>query len=153
MEGKGWGVHLGPWPSDTGLQCKRADKGKPVEGKGGEPEHKPKAKGRAQWKPKSCNWADQVSGTSESQSQDNEEETDKDETPQMSSSKKRRARQKAFRTKAYKKDATPTFMYKGHKVPFAHRFCRKSPKEMRNNSGGMVNKWNNMYYSMKGLAQ
>ena len=34
VEDKGWGVHLGPWPSDTGLQGKHADKGKPMEGKG-----------------------------------------------------------------------------------------------------------------------
>ena len=55
VEGKGWGVHPGRWPSDTGRQGKRATKGKLVEGegKGGEPEHKPNAKGREQWKPKS----------------------------------------------------------------------------------------------------
>ena len=55
VEGKGWGVHHAHWPSDTGLQGKHADKGKLVEGegKGGEAEHKPKAKGCAQWKPKS----------------------------------------------------------------------------------------------------
>ena len=64
VEGKGWGVHPGPWPSDTGLQCKHADKGKPVEGKGGEPEHNPKSKGLAQWKPESGKktWAEQASG-------------------------------------------------------------------------------------------
>ena len=66
VEGKGWGVHPGPWPSDTGLQCKHADKGKPVEGKGGEPEHNPKSKGLAQWKPESGKktWAEQASGNS-----------------------------------------------------------------------------------------
>ena len=55
MEGKGWGVHLGRWPSGTGRQGKHAVKGKLVEGEGqgGEPERKPKAKGCAQWKPKS----------------------------------------------------------------------------------------------------
>ena len=50
VDGKGWGVHLGRWPSDPGRQGKHADKGKLVEGegKGGEPEHKPKARGWAQ---------------------------------------------------------------------------------------------------------
>ena len=50
MEGKGWGVHPCRWPSDTSRQGKRGDKGKLVEGegKGGEPEHKPKAEGWAQ---------------------------------------------------------------------------------------------------------
>jgi hypothetical protein len=54
VEGKGWGVHHAHWPSDTGLQGKHADKGKLVEGegKGGEAEHKPKAKVCAQLKPK-----------------------------------------------------------------------------------------------------
>ena len=46
VEAKGWGVHIGRWPSDTGRKGKRADKGKLVEGEGegGKPEHKPKAK-------------------------------------------------------------------------------------------------------------
>ena len=30
MEGECWGVHTGPSPSGLGLQCKHADKGKPV---------------------------------------------------------------------------------------------------------------------------
>ena len=54
VESKGWGVHIGGWPSDTGRQGKHADQGKLVqgEGKGGQPAHKAKAKGWAQWKPR-----------------------------------------------------------------------------------------------------
>ena len=67
--------------------------------------------------------------------------------------KKRRAKQKAFRVKAYAEYATPMFMYKDHNVPFAHRFCRKSPKDMRKNIGGMISKWKNKYYNTQGLAR
>ena len=31
-------------------------------------------------------------------------------------------------------------------------FVASPPKEMRENVAGMVSKWNNMYYSMKGLS-
>ena len=44
-------------------------------------------------------------------------------------------------------------IHKGHNVPFAHRLCRKSPKEIRKNVAGMVDKWKNKYYNMKGLSQ
>ena len=71
----------------------------------------------------------------------------------MSNSKKRRARQKAFRAKAYADDATPMFMRAGHNVPFAHRLSRKSPKEIRKNVDGMVNKWKDRYYTMKAWSQ
>ena len=43
-------------------------------------------------------------------------------------------------------------VHKGHHVPFAHRLCRKSPKELRKSVTGMVDKWKNRYYSMKGLS-
>ena len=99
---------------------------------GGEPEHKPKAKGCAQWKHKSGQktWVEQASeletsGTSESRSQDNEEEKAK------SASKKRRTKQQTHRQKAYALDQVPQVVHKGHNVPFAHRLCRKSPNELR----------------------
>ena len=37
-------------------------------------------------------------------------------------------------------------------MPFAHRLCRKPPKELRKSVTGMVNKWKTRYYSMKGLG-
>jgi hypothetical protein len=43
--------------------------------------------------------------------------------------------------------------HKGHNVPFAHGFCRKPPNEIRKNIAGMVDKWKNRYYNMKGLSQ
>jgi hypothetical protein len=88
----------------------------------------------------------EASGTSESRSQDKEEEKDK------SASKKRRTKQQAQRQKAYALDQVPQVVHKGHKMPFAHRLCRKSPKELRNNVTGMVDKWKNRYYSIKGLS-
>ena len=157
--GKGWGVHPGRWPSDTGRQGKRADKGNLVEGegKGGEPEQKPKAKGWAQWKPKSGHntWVEQasesdMSGTSESRSQDKEDEKEKEHMP---ASKTRRTKQQAHRRKAYAMYQVPKVIHKGQNVPFAHRPCRKSPKEMRKNVAGMVEKWKNTYDNMKGLSQ
>ena len=47
--------------------------------------------------------------------------------------KKRRTRQKAHHQKAYTMGQSPKVMHMGHNVPFAHRFCRKSPKELRRN--------------------
>jgi hypothetical protein len=97
---KGWGVHPRSWPSDKGLQGKRADKGKPVEGKGkgGEPEHKPNAKGSAQWKPKSGKQTgveqaskSDASGAPENESEDKEKDN---ENNAMSANKKRRTKQK-----------------------------------------------------------
>ena len=83
-----------------------------------------------------------TSGASESESEDKEE---KDE---MSASKKRRTRQKAHRRKAYATDQSPIVTHTGHNVPVAHRFCRKSPKEMRKNVGGMISKWKNNHYTV-----
>jgi hypothetical protein len=143
---RAWGIHLGRWPSDTGRQGNHADKCKLVEGecKGGEPEHKPKAKGRAQWQPESGQktLAEQASesdtsGTSESKSQDKEEEKENDN---MSANRTRRANQQARRRKAYALGQVPKVIHKGHNVPFTHRFCRKSPKEMRKNVAGTVYK-------------
>ena len=71
----------------------------------------------------------------------------------MSASKTRRTQQQAHRRKAYAMDQVPKVIHKGHNVPFAHRLCRKSPKEMRNNLAGMVDKWKNRCYNMKGLSQ
>ena len=71
----------------------------------------------------------------------------------MSASKKRRTKQTAQHQKAYAMGQSPKFTHMGHNMPFAHRFCRKSPKELRRNVAGMVNKWKNRYYSMKGLSQ
>ena len=89
----------------------------------------------------------EASGTSESNSQDKEEEEDK------SASMKRRTKQQAQRRKAYALDQVPKVVHKGHNVPFAHRLCRKSPKEIRQNVAGMVDQWKNMYYNMQGLSQ
>ena len=50
-------------------------------------------------------------------------------------------------------DQVPKVVHKGHNVTFARRLCRKSPKELRKNVAGMVDKWNNTYYNMKGLSQ
>ena len=47
--------------------------------------------------------------------------------------KKRRTRQKAHHQKAYTMGQSPKVMHMGHNVPFARRFCRKSPKELRRN--------------------
>ena len=66
---------------------------------------------------------------------------------------KRRTKQQAQRRKAYALDQVPQVVHKGHNVPFAHRLCRKSPKKMRNNVAGMVDKWKNTYYNTKGLSQ
>jgi hypothetical protein len=38
-------------------------------------------------------------------------------------------------------------------VPFAHRLCRNSAKDLRNSVTGKVDKWKNRYYNMKGLSQ
>jgi hypothetical protein len=68
-------------------------------------------------------------------SQDKEEEEE-----EKSASMKRRTKQQAQRRKAYALDQVPKVVHKGHNVPFAHRLCRKSPKELRNSVTGMVNK-------------
>ena len=49
-------------------------------------------------------------------------------------------------------DQGPKVIHKGRNVPFAHRLCRKSPKELRKSVAGMVNKWKTKYYNMKGLG-
>ena len=102
------------------------------EGKGGEPQHKPKAKGWAQLKPKSGQktWAEQASesdtsGTSDIKSQYKE---DKKEPDNMSANKTRRTKQQAHRQKADPTDQVPKVIHKGHNVPFAHRLCRKPPQ-------------------------
>ena len=120
------------------------------EGKGGEAEHKPKAKGRAQLKPKSGQTEQapegETSGTSESNSQDKEDEKDK------SANVKRMTEQQAQRRKAYALDQVPQVVHKGHNVPFAHRLCRKSPNELRKRVTIMVDKWKNKYYNIQGLS-
>ena len=74
-----------------------------------------------------------------------------EEEKEKSASMKRRTKQQAQRRKAYALDQVPQVVHKGQNVPFAHRLCRKSPKELRNSVTGMVDKWKNMDYSMKGL--
>ena len=66
---------------------------------------------------------------------------------------KRRTQQNAHHQKAYTMGQSPKVMYMGHNVPFAHRFCHKSPEELRKSVTGMVNQWKNRYYNMKGLSQ
>ena len=90
-----------------------------------------------------------TSSASESESEDKEEENEKDE---MSASKKRRTRQKAHQENAYFMGHSPNFTHMGLTVPFAHRFFHKSPKELRVNVTGIVNKWKHKYYNMKGLS-
>ena len=63
----------------------------------------------------------------------------------MTNNKKMRTKQQAFRVTVYAEYATHMFMHEDHNVLFAHRFCRKSPKEMRKNIGRMVNKWKHRY--------
>ena len=70
----------------------------------------------------------------------------------MSASKTRRTKQQAHRRKAYAMDQVLNVIHKGHNLPFAHRPCRKSPKEMRKNVAGMVDKWQNTHDNMKGLS-
>ena len=65
---------------------------------------------------------------------------------------KRRTKQQAQRRKALALDQVPKLVHKGHNAPFAHRLCRKSPKELRKSVTGMVNKWKTRCYSMKGLG-
>ena len=90
-----------------------------------------------------------MSGTSGSRSQGKEKEKEKDN---LSASKTRMTKQQAHRRKPYAMDQVPKVIHKGHNVPFARQVCRKSPKEMRNNFAGMVDKWKNTYYNMKGLS-
>ena len=73
----------------------------------------------------------------------------------MSANKTRRTKQQAHRQQAYAMDQVPKVIHKGRNVPFAHRLCRKSPKEMRKtkkNVAGMVDKWKSKYYNTKGLG-
>ena len=90
------------------------------EGKGGEPERKPKAKGWAQWKPKSGQqtWAEQASesdtsGTSESKSQYKEEKKGK---YNMSANNTMRTKQQAHRRKAYAMGQVPKVIHKGRNI-------------------------------------
>ena len=70
----------------------------------------------------------------------------------MSASKTRRTNQQAHQYNVGAIGQVPKVMHKGHNVPFAHRLCRK-PNEIRKNIAGMLDKWKNKYYNMKGLSQ